>query len=69
VAVPACFGSFSTYGLASYVLSRSLPPGERNGVIFTSDSPKSIVAVLRKRKGKNIWRSGSKLWNWTSFSI
>jgi len=51
-------GSFSTYGLTTYVLSRSLPPGERNGVIFTSDSPKSIVAMLRKRKGKNIWHMG-----------
>jgi dihydrofolate reductase len=51
-------GSFSTYGLTIYVLSRSLPPGERNGVIFTSDSPKSMIATLRKRKGKNIWHMG-----------
>jgi dihydrofolate reductase len=51
-------GSFSTYGLITYVCSRSLPPGERNGLIFTSDSPKVIVAALRKSKGKNIWHMG-----------
>jgi dihydrofolate reductase len=38
--------------------SSSLPPGERNGLIFTSDSPKAIVASLRKRKGKKIWHMG-----------
>jgi dihydrofolate reductase len=51
-------GSFSTYGLTTYVLSRSLPPGERNGVIFTSEAPKSMIAMLRKHEGKNIWHMG-----------
>jgi dihydrofolate reductase len=51
-------GSFSTYGLATYVLSRSLPSGERNGLIFSNDSPRAIVESLRKRKGKNIWHMG-----------
>jgi dihydrofolate reductase len=51
-------GSFSTYGLITYVCSRSLSPGERNGLIFTSESPKAIVTSLRKRKGKNIWHMG-----------
>lgn len=51
-------GSFSTHGLATYVLSRSLAPGERNGLIFCNDSPRAIVESLRKRKGKNIWHMG-----------
>jgi len=51
-------GSFSTYGLTTYVYSRTLPPGERNGLIFTSEPPASLVASIRKRKGKNIWHMG-----------
>ena len=47
-----------TYGLNTCVFSRSLPPGERDGIIFTSDPPKRIVDSLRKRKGKNIWLMG-----------
>ena len=47
-----------TYGLATYVFTRSLPPGERDGIVFTSDSPKKIVESLRKRKGKHIWLMG-----------
>lgn len=47
-----------TYGLATYVFTRSLPPGERDGIVFTSDSPKEIVKSLRKRKGKHIWLMG-----------
>ena len=29
-----------------------------NGIIFTNDSPKSIVAMLRKLKAKDIWHMG-----------
>ena len=47
-----------TYGLATYVFTRSLPSGERDGIIFTADSPKKIVESLRRRKGKNVWLMG-----------
>lgn len=50
--------TMDTYGLVTYVFSRSLPAGERDGIIFTSDPPKKIVDVLRKRTGKNIWLMG-----------
>jgi len=48
----------NTYGLATYVFTRSLPAGERNSILFTSDPPKKIVDALRQRKGKDIWLMG-----------
>jgi dihydrofolate reductase len=44
--------------MASYVMSRSLPSGERDGVIFTSQTPEALIGQLRKRKGKDIWLMG-----------
>jgi dihydrofolate reductase len=44
--------------MTSYVLSRSLPVGERDGLIFTNQSPEVVVESLRKRKGKDIWLMG-----------
>ena len=44
--------------MVSYVFSRTLPAGERDGVIFTSGSPASVVGQLRKRRGKHIWMMG-----------
>lgn len=44
--------------MTSYVMSRSLPSGERDGVTFTSQSPEALVSELRKRKGKDIWLMG-----------
>ncbi len=41
-----------------YVMSRSQPPGERQGVVFTNKSPASVVSQIRKRPGKNIWLMG-----------
>jgi dihydrofolate reductase len=51
-------GKLPNYGMAVYVFSGSLPPGERNGVTFVNHSPKSFIASLRKHKGKNIWHMG-----------
>jgi dihydrofolate reductase len=42
----------------SYVFSHSQPPGERGGVAFVDESPKSFPNRLRKRPGKNIWLMG-----------
>jgi dihydrofolate reductase len=44
--------------MVSYVFSRTLPPGERDGLIFTNDGVASLVGRLRKRRGKHIWLMG-----------
>jgi dihydrofolate reductase len=51
-------GKYDSQGMASYVFSHVLPPGEHDGVIFTNDSRKNIVETLRKSKGKHIWLMG-----------
>lgn len=51
-------GSFGGYSMIFFVLSRSLPPGERAGVIFTNQSPAGLIAQIRERKGKDIWLMG-----------
>jgi dihydrofolate reductase len=50
-------GSFGK-SVKGYVLSRSLPAGERDGLIFTSQTPAALIAEIRQRKGKNIWLMG-----------
>jgi dihydrofolate reductase len=44
--------------MASYVFSRTLAPGERDGVIFTRQTPETLVNELRRRRGKHIWLMG-----------
>lgn len=44
--------------MVSYVMSRTLPPGEREGMIFTQETPASLVSRLRRNKGKDIWMMG-----------
>lgn len=39
-------------------MSRSQPPGERDGVTFTNQTPAELIAQIRKRRGKNIWHMG-----------
>src|SRR6266699_1057004 len=51
-------GGFGDSKMKSYVFSHSQPPGERAGVIFVNESPKSFLEKLRKRPGKNIWLMG-----------
>jgi len=52
-------GSISSFGgMATYVFSRSKPPGERDGLTFVNESPAALVRRLRKRKGKDIWLMG-----------
>jgi dihydrofolate reductase len=41
-----------------YVLSRTLPPGERDGLTFVNVSPQKLVDEIRRGKGKNIWLMG-----------
>lgn len=44
--------------LKTYVLSRTLPPGEREGKIFVNVSPEALVQEIRQTKGKDIWLMG-----------
>src|SRR5215471_616080 len=41
-----------------YVLSRTIPPGERDGVTFVNVSPQKLVDEIRRGKGKDIWLMG-----------
>jgi dihydrofolate reductase len=45
-------------GMKTYVMSRTAPPGERNGVTFTNATPAGLVSQIRRKKGKNIWHMG-----------
>lgn len=44
--------------IKTYVLSRTLPPGEREGMIFVNTSPQALVEEIRQSKGKDIWLMG-----------
>jgi len=50
--------SFGGSSMKSYVMSRSQPPGERAGVIFTNQGPAALIGQIRKRLGKDIWLMG-----------
>ena len=41
-----------------YVMSRTLPAGEREGLTFTRESPAALVEKIRRQKGKDIWLMG-----------
>lgn len=45
-------------GTRSYVFSRTSPPGERDGVIFTKESPAAWLRKIRARRGKHIYHAG-----------
>lgn len=51
-------GSFAASSMTSYVMSGSQPPGERDGVIFTNQTPAALIAGIRKRRGKDMWLMG-----------
>ena len=44
--------------IKSYVMSRTLPAGEREGLTFTREKPSALVEKIRKQSGKNIWLMG-----------
>ncbi|GAC1639891.1 MAG: dihydrofolate reductase family protein [Candidatus Acidiferrum sp.] len=50
-------GSFNS-STKNYVFSKTQPPGERNHVVFTNDSPAAVIAEIRKTPGKHIWLMG-----------
>jgi dihydrofolate reductase len=51
-------GSLGESRMANYVFSRTLPPGKRDGVIFTDQSASSLAKEFRKKLGANIWLMG-----------
>lgn len=51
-------GSFGGSTMASYVVSRTLPPGERNGAHFVKQSPAVLISRIRAKPGKHIWLMG-----------
>jgi dihydrofolate reductase len=44
--------------MTTYVFSRSKPAGERDGIVFTNESPATLISKLRRRRGKNVWLMG-----------
>jgi dihydrofolate reductase len=50
-------GGLAQSKMATYVVSRSLPPGAIGGINFVSD-PAAALAPLRARRGKAIWLMG-----------
>jgi len=52
-------GSFkSPVNIPHHVFSRTQPPGERDGVIFTNQSPAAWLRKIRARPGKHIFHMG-----------
>jgi dihydrofolate reductase len=51
-------GKLPKTSMKMYVMSRTQPPGERDGVIFVDESPTALVARMRKQPGKDIWLTG-----------
>jgi dihydrofolate reductase len=50
-------GSFGKE-IKSYVLSQTMPAGERSGATIVNDSPAQLVGKVREGVGKNIWLMG-----------
>lgn len=44
--------------MVSYVMSRTLPPGERNGAHFVKQSSAALTRRIRAKPGKHIWLMG-----------
>jgi Dihydrofolate reductase len=47
-----------SFGMETYVFSRTLEPGTRSGVTFISDDPGKFVKKLKKQEGKDIMVMG-----------
>jgi dihydrofolate reductase len=50
-------GSFDK-SMVNYVMSQTLPPGERNGVHVVRDTAAELVRKIRAKPGKHIWLMG-----------
>jgi len=50
--------SFSGSKMANYVFSHTKPAKPHDGLIYTDQSPGSLIRQIRKRPGKDIWLMG-----------
>lgn len=50
-------GCWPYEGRQTYVLTHR-QPADREGVVFTAQDPRTLVAVLRRQEGKDIWICG-----------
>lgn len=51
-------GKIDTMGITTYVMSQTLPAGEREGLIFTRQTAQHLVREICARSGKDIWMMG-----------
>jgi dihydrofolate reductase len=51
-------GAIDPMGIKTYVMSQTLPAGEREGLVFTRKTAKELVTEIRKSPGKDIWMMG-----------
>jgi len=51
-------GSFGGDSMTTYVFSKTLAPGKRDGVTFTRQTPATVVQQIRRHEGKHIWLMG-----------
>jgi len=58
IAVKMGMGGGGYPKMKNYVFSRTLPPGERDGVEYVSGDPAELMAQLKKQPGKDIWLCG-----------
>jgi len=52
-------GAFGGSSMTYYVMSRTLPSGERGGVTFTDQSPAELIAIPEASRQKHLahgWR-------------
>jgi len=58
IAVQMGMGKGGYPKMKNYVFSRTLPPGERDGVEFVSGDPGELIARIKQQPGKDIWLCG-----------
>jgi len=51
-------GKLPKTAMRMYVMSRTMEPGERGGVVFVNEPPTTLVARIRKQSGTDIWLMG-----------
>jgi dihydrofolate reductase len=51
-------GDGSMKGMEVIVFSRTLPPAQRKGVRITSEDPRTVVAALKEKPGRDVWLFG-----------
>ena len=58
IALKMGMGKGGYSGMKTFIFSRTLPPGQRDGVEFVSGDPGELMARLKQQLGKDIWLCG-----------